>query len=232
MVYGGAPWFESSDALPKARTGEAKARIWSGFDWISERCKRATSTIASPEVMVRTAWYKDLGGYRDDLPHTADLEMWLRIAAHSDVAFLRGVDQAFYRAHRQSMSRTTFGSQVDDLRQRKLCFDVLFQSSRLSPQDVSRLKQSTDRALAREALWRACRLLDKGEVDSERVQKLEQFACRVYPGAGQLPESRLLRNRRRIGPRLCPLVQYVQPNLYVHRLQRTVARRRSYTTGV
>jgi hypothetical protein len=75
-------------------------------------------------------------------------------------------------------------------------------------------------------------LLDKGELGSHRICDLEEFAYRVYPCAARLPESRLLRTRRKINPRLCPLVQYVHPSSYVHRLRRTISTRRAYAAGV
>ena len=56
---------------------------------------------------MRTSVQKQVGGYDRRLPHTGDLEMWMRLAAHSDVGYIRGVDQAFYRMHDQNMTKST-----------------------------------------------------------------------------------------------------------------------------
>ena len=50
---------------------------------------------------MRTSLQKRVGGYDARLPHAADLELWMRLAANADVGFLRGVDQAYYRLHRE-----------------------------------------------------------------------------------------------------------------------------------
>ena len=121
MVYGHAPYFQSNDKLPKARTGKPRVDIWDGRKWIAQRCKTATSCISSPEVIVRTSLQRQLGGYCADLPHAGDLEMWLRFAAHSSIAYLAEVDQAYYRRHTTSMQSTVFNTVLADLRQRRDC---------------------------------------------------------------------------------------------------------------
>ena len=65
-----------------------------------------------------------IGGYRADLPHTADVEMWMRFAVHSDIAYVRGADQAYYRVHGASMSVERVP--IIDLLQRKAAYDAVF----------------------------------------------------------------------------------------------------------
>ena len=48
----------------------------------------------------------------------------MRFAAHSDVAFIKGVDQAYYRIHGAQM--TTERVPIVDLHQRKAAYDALF----------------------------------------------------------------------------------------------------------
>jgi glycosyltransferase involved in cell wall biosynthesis len=122
MVYGHALYFQSNDNLPKALTGQSRLDIWNGRDWIAQRCKTATPCVSSPEVVVRTSLQWRLGGYRADLRHAGDLEMWLRFAAHGSVAYLAGVDQAHCRRHAASMQSTRFSSILADLRQRRAAF--------------------------------------------------------------------------------------------------------------
>lgn len=63
----------------------------------------AKNIVLSPTVVVRTSLQKRLGGYLADLPYASGMEMWLRLAAHSDVGII-AADQAGYRAHAGNMS--------------------------------------------------------------------------------------------------------------------------------
>ena len=216
MVYGHSLYFEFNDNLPKARTGAPRLDIWDGRDWIAQRCKTATSCISSPEVVVRTSLQRQLGGYRSDLPHAGDLEMWLRFAAHASIAYLGRVDQAYYRRHSASMQETKFGSTLADLRQRRTAFDAVFDTHGAKIQDVERLRSTARNALAREALWKACWSYDRRRLDKVSVDDLEAFALETYPEARSLGEYWGLRWRRLVGPRWPPLLQPILPSGYVH----------------
>ena len=178
FAYGRSIRFTTDDDRPPARTGEPRIRIWEGREWIAQRCRSATNCISSPEVVVRTSLQHRLGGYRRDLPHAGDLEMWLRLAAHGDVAYLGNVDQAYYRMHAQSMARTRFTSPLADLRQRKAAFDALFDDHGGFIADAQDLRSRAGRALAREALWSACHGMDRMRLDAEQTAELEAFAAR------------------------------------------------------
>jgi len=230
LVYGRAIRFEHEP--PPIPQGAGRAQQWSGRDWIERRCRTASCTIASPEVTVRTALYRSLGGYRPDLPHTADLEMWLRIAAHADVVYLRGGAQAYYRVHQSSMSRTEFGSALADLQGRKASFDVFFDNCALEPSVKRGWRAQVERALARESLWRACRAYDRRRLQSVSTDELEQFATATYSGARKLREYYGLRMRRSLGPDWCPRVQWLLPSVYVRRLRDRIWWYRLSTSGV
>ena len=64
-----------------------------------------SNRVRAPGIVVRRAAYERVGGYRTDLPHAADWEMWARLAAHGPVVF---VDQvlACYRRHDTSDTST------------------------------------------------------------------------------------------------------------------------------
>ncbi len=164
--------------------------------------------ISSPEVVVRTELQHRLGGYRPELPAAGDLEMWLRFAAHADVGYVKGADQAYYRVHPTSMQRTTYRSPLVMLEQHKQMFDLLFAEQGEVIADRDRVAGLAYRRLAREALWKAVRAYDRGRVGSTPVAELVDLAVRSYPGATRLPEYWGLRWRRAVGPRLCP---YLQP---------------------
>jgi glycosyltransferase involved in cell wall biosynthesis len=230
MAYGRVLRFHTDP--PTAHGSEWRPHVWTGTDWVAQRCKTGTNPIASPEVLVRTSLYKALGGYRSELPHTGDLEMWLRVAAHADVIYLRGADQACYRVHPLAMSRTVFETSIQDLRGRKACFDNFFDQNGYLLDDAKSLRERVDEALAREALWRACRAFDRRRLQQVSVDELESFAKDAYPRATSLREYQGLRLRRRLGPRLAPQVQFALPSVYAHRAREWLWWRRVYGTGV
>jgi hypothetical protein len=232
MVYGHSLYFQSNDNLPKARSGEPRLDIWDSRDWIAQRCKTATSCISSPEVVVRSSLQRQLGGYRSDMPHAGDLEMWLRFAAHASVAYLGRVDQAYYRRHDASMQETKFGSALIDLSQRRAAFDAVFDMHGTKIRDVEQLRTTAHRALAKDALWTACWSYDRRRLDSVSVDDLEAFALATYPDASSLNEYRGLRWRRRLGPRWPPILQPILPSGYVHWVKNQLWWRRRRLFGV
>ncbi|KGT78760.1 hypothetical protein MA20_15350 [Bradyrhizobium japonicum] len=232
MVYGHAPYFQSNDKLPQARTGKPRVDIWDGRDWIGQRCKSATSCISSPEVIVRTSLQRQLGGYCEDLPHAGDLEMWLRFAAHSSIAYLADVDQAYYRRHVASMQSTQFNSKIADLRQRRAAFEAVFQAHGHKISDMEGLRQMALRALAKEALWLACWSYDRRRVHHICVDDLQAFAEETYPRAHALGEYWGLQWRRRLGTRWPPILQPIMPSGYIHWVKHKMLWRRHRLRGV
>ena len=78
---------------------------------------------------MRTSVQRSVGGYSAARLHTSDLNMWLRIAAVSDVAYVKGADQALYRVHSEGMHRTMMSSEsgpMIDLRERRAAFEDFF----------------------------------------------------------------------------------------------------------
>lgn len=181
-------------------------------------CRLGHTVVTSPEVVVRTSLQRKIGGYRPELPHTGDAEMWMRFAAHGDVAYIRGADQAYYRIHGRNMTEDRVP--LVDLQQRKAAFDAFFASEGVRIPRAVELARLADRRMAKEALWRACRAYDRRRMQSTPVEDLVGFAHAAYPAARRLPEAWGLEWRRRIGPQVCP---YLQPLMLsaVHRRVRT-----------
>lgn len=215
FVYGRALWTMHGAPLPAARTRVRGWSVWPGQWWIERRFRDAENPITSPEIVVRTSVQKQVGGYDARLPKAADMQMYMRLAANADVGFLRGVDQAFYRVHGQNMSKSV--SALMDLRQRRLVFQTVLDREGESWPDAERLSVLVHRALAREALWAAGRVYDRGRVrqtelarrllgagsneEARDVDELVAFASDCWPEVSRLPLHRSLRSHKRIGPR-------------------------------
>jgi glycosyltransferase involved in cell wall biosynthesis len=207
FVYGHPLTWRDDEPRPTARTEINGVTVWSGLDWLRIVCGLATPVVSSPEVVVRTSLQQQIGGYLPTLPHTADAEMWMRFAVHADVAFVRGVDQAFYRKHGSNM--TIERIPIVDLRQRKASYDAIFETYPDRIPNLAALQQRVFRKMAKEALREACRAYDRGAVDPKNVAELVEFARAVYGEADHLPEFLSLRWRRRVGPEMCRAIRPV-----------------------
>ncbi len=212
MVYGKTLLAAEGRPLPEPSGRWRATKVWSGAEWVRIRCRSTYNCISSPEVVVRTSVQRAVGGYDPACHHSSDLNMWLRIAAVADVAYVRGVPQAVYRVHSDSMLRSEASTMVD-LRERRVAFDSFFASRPARPEGLDQprtggmgsgglwtdqLQRAVARTLARQALWRASRAVDQGAAE-EVVQELTGFALDVYPEAHRLREWRGLRLRQWIG---------------------------------
>jgi glycosyltransferase involved in cell wall biosynthesis len=202
MVYGRAIHFYDEQQLPTGPMRSSGSLRYKGSEWIRRRCRAGTNVITSPEVVIRSSVQRAVGGYRPELPHSGDLEMWLRIAAVSNVAYVCA-PQAFYRVHGASMQRTQFQGNLVDMVERRAAFHSFLELSSEKSGDGERLRRDAERALAKEALWDACRMYDHGRAEDEQVQRLVQFAMETWPEARKLPEFRALERRQWLGSTIC-----------------------------
>jgi glycosyltransferase involved in cell wall biosynthesis len=209
FAYGHPLHVRDGVPLPTPRTEVRGWSIWPGKWWI-ERCFRSSvNCITSPEVVVRTSLQKKVGGYDARLPHTADLEIWMRLAAHADVGYVRGVDQAFYRLHGHNM--TTGRTKVVDLSQRQAAFDALLETCGERLTNPGHLRKVVHKKLSREAVWSASRAYDRGQTDQVPVDELVDFAVQCWPAITGSSGYRGLRLRQAVGSRWMP---YLQPFIW------------------
>ena len=234
MVYGRTLFARPDEPIPVASGRWKGTDVWAGPDWIRRRCRTASNVISSPEVVVRTEVQRAVGGYDARCHHTSDLNMWLRIAAVSSIAYVRGVPQAIYRIHPGSMLRSDAGPMVD-LRERRAAFDCFFAGTGAALPRAAELHAGASRALARQALWRASRAYDRGLVrgpDALPVEELIAFALDVDPGARRLREWRGLQLRRRLGAGRSGWFPLFAATGVAHRLHGHARRLRWQTRGV
>jgi glycosyltransferase involved in cell wall biosynthesis len=231
MVYGRAIHFYQESELPTGEAHPSAPIYYDGTKWISRRCRAGTNVITSPEVVIRGSVQRAIGGYRPELPHSGDLEMWLRIAAVSTIAYVRA-PQAFYRVHGASMQRTRFQGNLVDMVERRAAFRSFLRLYAGSANNREQLRQDAERALAKEALWDACRLYDHGHVEAGQVESLVRFAEETWPDARSLPEFRALERRQWLGAKLCHRTQiFVVPAAF-HWGRRWLRKQRWQRTGV
>jgi glycosyltransferase involved in cell wall biosynthesis len=206
FVYGHPVHFQDGTVPQPARTTVRGWSVWSGQWWLERRFRDSVSCITAPEVMVRTSLQRQVGGYDPQLPHTGDIEMWMRMAAHADVGYLRGVDQVFYRVHGHNMTKSR--THLVDLRQRRLAYEAVLQRYGDKVQGAAHLSDVVHRKIAWQALWFAARAYDRGRAEQTQIDELVAFAFDCWPKAKTLPIYRGLQLRQLVGPRLMP---YLQP---------------------
>jgi hypothetical protein len=158
--------------------------------------------------------------------------MWLRFAAHGSVAYLGGVDQAYYRKHAASMHITTFNSFLADLTQRKSAFDAVFDNHGEAIRNAGELRLAAHLALCREALSTACWCYDSRRLGQVSVDDLEVFARDTYPGLRSLTQYWGLRWRRRLGPRWPPFLRPILPGVYLRWVKNRLWWRRWRIRGI
>ncbi|MBT8160327.1 MULTISPECIES: glycosyltransferase [Arthrobacter] len=183
MVYGRPLEFSDENDLPRTNGRMRHSwTVWPGHEWIGWACRRGRCFILSPEVVMRTEVMRQVGSYNPSLPHSGDLEYWLRTAAHWDVGRINGPVQAYYRVHGSNMHLTTFATMMVDLGHRLEAFRVL-----RSPEVLrglprgNRLFERAQQAVGREALILAARTLDSGGPTADAAA-LRDFASRSTPG--------------------------------------------------
>jgi hypothetical protein len=183
---------DSGNETPKKSIIEATNvsdnRILEGREFI-ELSGGADNLVATCTAVVRTQLQKRIGGYRHELPHTGDMEMWLRFAAHASVGFISAY-QGVYRLHSANMSTAYYvisdgrliysrSGRLADLQQRKSALDCFFERCN----DVLPRREGLCRRLYRQlselAVGRASAAFNDGQMEESR--QLSDFALAVCP---------------------------------------------------
>lgn len=194
LVYG-HPIHFSGDNLPKARQRVKGWAVWDGLQWLEDRCRTGVNVITSPEVLMRMSVVRQVGGQRD-LAHTHDMEMWMRIASVSRVAYIRGADQAWHRDHALSLS----ARKVDfttDFEQRWLAFETLFENGEPNDRRFSSLRALARGALIEEGIRSARVELQLGIPDRDRFDTWLAMVRRIGPNELQAAQIKRLESHPR-----------------------------------
>jgi glycosyltransferase involved in cell wall biosynthesis len=149
-----------------------------GRDLVHETCHTIRNNVPTPTAIVRTEVQKRVGGYRPELHHAGDMEMWLRLAAHGAVAHTPAV-QAFYRQHGNNMSAGIYKRVTEDYTQRKAAFDSFFSGDGARIEGAAGFQRLADNRLGDAAFWTGMAQALRGNAAIGR--ELFDFAGRLNP---------------------------------------------------
>ena len=185
-----------------------ETRILVGREFIA--LSGAENLVATCSAVVRTELQKRVGGYRSELPHAGDMEMWLRFGAHAPVGFISEW-QGVYRQHKQNMSTAyyeissgdvvyTSTGRLADLQQRKAALDCFSQHCRDCVPQFNELAHTLHHRLADLAVQRASAAFNEGEM--EACGQLRHFALAVCPDISRSARWARLAVKRWMGARM------------------------------
>ena len=203
MVYGRALDFEGAPPSPLSPVADSWA-VWSGAEWLTTVCRLGTNPIASPEVVLRTSAQRAIGGYTPDLPHSGDLEMWLRAAAFGRVGKVLGPVQALRRVHGGNMSLNEFAAPLADARERARAFESFFDGPGRTLSGARLLERTARHSLASDILARTARAAGQRGAPPDLIEQGLTLAREVDPRVSRLPGYAELLMQRKVAERLSP----------------------------
>jgi len=176
LTYGRAIVTRDPRAQPCRPPADYSWEIVDSAAWIEACCRIGGNRVPTPTAVCRTRVLNRLGGYRADLPHAADMELWLRLAAAGPIGVL-DCDQAYYRRHGANMSLRYAG--LGDLRERKAVFEIFFAAEGQRLAECQRLRDLALRRLAQDACRQATAAFLRP--NARLCRELLAFASEVQP---------------------------------------------------
>jgi GT2 family glycosyltransferase len=190
-------------AVPPANglTSTQETVVIEGSEFV-EMCRRmgCNNFVFTPTALVRTSVQQRTSAYDPALPHSGDLELWLRLAALGPVCFV-AKEQAVYRRHGHNMSSNyQKGARwLLDLEQRRDAIEKFCAACDGTPIDGRSTRRGLRSALAKDALSLASRVFNEGAVDASR--SLRTFALTVSPLVALSPLASMLALKHLVGHR-------------------------------
>ena len=199
MTYGMAFVISGHECLPTlSNLVSEDYQIISSSEFL-RYCLTRGNPVPTPTAIVRTALQHRVGGYREDLPHSGDMEMWMRFAVHAPVGVVRAV-QAYYRWHGRNMGDGYYERPLGDMREVLLaCTEVVARWGERFPESHNWLAATT-KGFAENAAWLASKAFDEGDLG--RCRTCLEFARDLSPRLWKLNAWRRYSVKALLGRRL------------------------------
>lgn len=194
LVYGDTLFVADQAAVPPDAMSGA-VNYMTGNAFLHLCCSTGRGPIKGPMAVVRTAAQKRLGYYRQDLPHTDDMEMWMRFGATGAVVRLDSV-QSIVRIHGSNQSSVLNNVHHWNV-ESEAAFEAFFATYGASLPEADNLLCMARKSLSDRAYWCAVSHLLRGDPG---VRDLIAYAVRLHPMSAIVPPfGYLLRRQDLIG---------------------------------
>lgn len=204
MTYGMAVIIGDQDnPLAFAEDDPADYRVVSRSDFLRHGFEISCG-VPTPTAVVRTELQQRLGGYRADLPHSGDMEMWMRFAVHSDIGVVRAV-QGFYRVHGNNMSRDYYPRLLSDWREVIQAGEQILGQWGDQFADSESWRRAMLHRLGKQALWKGSNAFEEGDEEAFRI--CVAFAEEICPELRYSGIWWRLRAKRILGKELCRMIR-------------------------
>lgn len=153
-------------------------RTCSGRAFLEKFAARPENFVGSTTVVRRTDVQKAAGYYRSSLPYTDDLELWLRLARHGDVAETSAV-QGIRRIHGKQVTETYRRRPVQDFRAHLDAFESFFAQEGAEIAQDDAIRKRIRLKMGANAYWFGKWRLEEG--DTANGEECIAFGLRLNP---------------------------------------------------
>jgi glycosyltransferase involved in cell wall biosynthesis len=168
LTFGRELIIDAESSIPEVRQ-PPEGHCWrliDGDSLLAQLCRAgrpdaARFMIPGTTAIVRTSAQKRVGHYRSTLPHTSDLEIWLRFACIGGAAETDAT-QGIRRVHPLNRSAAVYNCHKWDL-QWEAAFESFFRHEGAKLPNAPRLRWMARRALAERAYWGCLSNLLRGD---------------------------------------------------------------------
>lgn len=182
MCYGMAGIVLNDDDPVPTNTAESFRHQVVSSETFLEHCFMQGNPVPTPTAFVRTSVQQAIGGYDSSLPHSGDLEMWMRFATRGPIGIVNGI-LGYYRKHQTSMSVQYYARLLSDRKEVvEACEHITRNAGSNFPQIGSWHDRMRER-VATDAFWAANEAFSQGHLDKYR-------ACMDFAGATWGPITR------------------------------------------
>jgi glycosyltransferase involved in cell wall biosynthesis len=233
LVYGLSEFIgQSANGLAVTSNGVVRPPIvYEGDRWVERLCRTGLQPILTPEALMRSSVLEKVGPHEERCPYTSDVNLWLRMAAVSDVAFLPGATQALFRLHDANHGLAYPHSSAAELTQRWQAFAAFFETLGDDPRRAG-WERLARRRVGREARYSATRAFVRdGDANEGEAERLLAVAEELDP-TGSISDRAGWALRRRLGPTGSRYFPGFLPRPTVNRLRRIAGERRRLRSGV
>jgi glycosyltransferase involved in cell wall biosynthesis len=230
LAYGPVRYFSSFESIAPEAVPPASVApvVHRGAEWIARLCRTGANPISTPEAIMRSSVLAAAGPYEERTPYTSDLNLWLRMAALADVAFLPGPIQAYFRLHDSNEGNAYPHASAAEVSQRWTAYATFFETLGDDPRR-SGWERSARRRLANTARYAASRAYVRTDLDeTDHLLRLASEIDADQPAGERIGWAL----RRRLGPRVSRVFPPFAPRPVAHRVERVVGERRQRRSGI